>query len=54
MTKFLLSNCDTCDSSPCVMVCEQGVEKSQDILEKTVRKKPTETKICVTKLSVKC
>ena len=39
MTKFLQSNCDMCDNSPCVMVCEQGVEKSHNILERTKGKK---------------
>ena len=53
ITKFLQSNCDMCNSSPCVMVCEQGVEKSHNILEKSVQKKPTKTKICGTKLCVK-
>ena len=38
-TKFIQSNCDMCDSSPCVMVCEYEVEKSHNILEKTIRKK---------------
>ena len=33
------SNCDMCNSSPCVMVCEHEVEKSHNILEKIIRKK---------------
>ena len=37
--KFLQSGCDMCDKSPCVMVCEQGVEKAHNILEKTKGKK---------------
>ena len=41
MTKFLQSNCDMCDSSPCIMICKQGVETSHNILEKPVRKIPT-------------
>ena len=54
ISKFHQSSCDMCNSSPCVMVCEQGVEKSHNILEKSVRKKPTKTEICGTKLCVKC
>ena len=42
-----------CDSSPCVMVCEQGVEKSHKILEETVQNKPAKTELCGTKLCVK-
>ena len=52
-TKFIQSNCDMCDSSPCVMVCEYGVEKSHNILEKK-QKTHTKTNICGTKLCVKC
>ena len=43
-----------CDSSPCIMVCEQEVEKSHNILEKKVRNKSTKTEIYRTKLFVKC
>ena len=45
MTKHIQSS-DMCDSSPCVMVCEQGVEKSHNMLEKTIQSKPTKTEIC--------
>ena len=37
--KFIQSNCDMCSSPSCVMVCEHVVEKSHNILEKSIRKK---------------
>ena len=43
-----------CDSSPCIMVCKQGVKKSHNIFEDTVQKKLPKTEICGTKLYVKC
>ena len=49
-TEFLQSNCDMCDSSPCIMICKQEVEKSHNILEKTVQNQTTKTEICRIKL----
>ena len=40
MTKLIQSSGNMCDSSPCVIVCEQWVEKSHNTLEKTVQNKP--------------
>ena len=51
MTKFTQSYCDMCDGSPCAMICKQ---KHHIIYLRKRYKKRTKTKICGTKLSVKC
>ena len=44
MTKFIQCNFNMCESLSLFMVCEQGVVKSHNILEKTVRKKQKKSK----------
>ena len=46
LTKFTQSSCDMCSGPSCVMVCEHVVEKSHNILEKSIRKRTIKTKIC--------
>ena len=41
LTNFTQSNSDMCDSPSCVMVCKHLLEKSHNILEKSIQKRTT-------------